>query len=132
VRPRRRARREGFPVSRIPSYKFLEKLFDPSDLERFTNEQGLWYESPEEIERGLEKGRQQAGRLALLVKLMDQCLTPAQRICAKLYYLEGKSLREIAAITGLHFTTVHQHVHAAVKKLKRAVLKLAESDSRTS
>ncbi len=118
-------------MSRIPSYKFVEKLFDPSDLERFTNEDGLWYESPEEIERGLEQGRHQARRLALLVKLMDECLTPAQCACTKLYYLEGKSLREIAAITGIHFTTVHQHVHAAVKKLKREMLSLASSDSRT-
>jgi RNA polymerase sigma factor (sigma-70 family) len=115
-------------MSRIPSYKFLEKLFDPSDLERFTNEEGLWYESPEEVERGLERGRQHACRLALLMKLMDECLTPAQCTCTKLYYLEGKSLREIAAITGIHFTTVHQHVHAAVKKLERAVLERAASD----
>ena len=119
-------------MSRIPSYKFLEKLFDPSDLERFTNEQGLWYESPEEIECGLEQGTRHARQLALLAKLIDQCLTPAQCTCTKLYYLEGKSLREIAAITGIHFTTVHQHVHAAVKNLKRAVLTLARSDSSES
>jgi RNA polymerase sigma factor (sigma-70 family) len=112
-------------MSRIPSYKFLEKSFDPRDLERFTNEEGLWYESPEEVEDGVKRGTRQARRLALLVKLMDECLTRAQCTCTKLYYLEGKSLREIAAITGIHFTTVHQHVHAAIKRLRREARPLA-------
>ena len=119
-------------MARIPSYKFLEKSFDPRDLERFTNEDGLWYESPEEVEQALERGTRRADQLVLVVKLIEQCLTARQRTCTKLYYLEGKSLREIAAITGLHFTTVHQHVHAATKKLKRAVLKSAGSDSSES
>ena len=111
-------------MARIPSYKFLERLFDPKDLERFTNEDGLWYESSEEVELALDRGRERADRLALLVRLIEKCLTAPQCTCTKLYYLEGKSLREIATITGVHFTTVHQHVWAATKKLKREVAKL--------
>jgi RNA polymerase sigma factor (sigma-70 family) len=113
-------------MSRIPSYKFLERLFDPKDLERFTNEDGLWYESQEEVEQALDRGRKRASQLVLLVQLIEECLTAPQRTCAKLYYLEGKSLREIAAMTGVHFTTVHQHVRAATKRLRREVAKMGE------
>lgn len=108
-------------MSRIPSYKFLEKLFDPRDLERFANEDGLWYEPPEEVERGLKSGKRRAAQLVLLMKLIETCLTVPQCTCAKLHYLEGKSLREIAMITGVHFTTVHQHIRAAAKKLRHEV-----------
>lgn len=111
-------------MSRIPSYKFVEKSFDPVDLERFANEDGLWYETPDEVERQLERGKTNAARLVLLVELIETCLTAPQCTCAKLYYFEGKSLREIAAITGVHFTTVHQHVRAATKKLRREVARM--------
>jgi RNA polymerase sigma factor (sigma-70 family) len=111
-------------MARIPSYKFLERLFDPKDLDRFTNEDGLWYESPEEVERELDRGKKRADQLVLLVRLIEKCLTAPQCTCAKLYYLEGKSLREIATITGVHFTTVHQHVQAATKKLRREVAEI--------
>ena len=110
-------------MSRIPSYKFLEKLFDPTDLERFANEDGIWYEPPEEVQQAVERGKRRAAQLVLLVKLIESRLTARQCLCAKLHYLEGKSLREIAAITGVHFTTVHQHVRAATKKLRREVAK---------
>ncbi len=111
-------------MCRIPSYKFLEKSFDPRDLERFANEDGLWYEPAEEVNRRLARGRKRAAQLVILVNLIEHCLTRPQCTCAKLYFFEGKSLREIAAITGVHFTTVHQHVRAATKKLRREVEKV--------
>lgn len=111
-------------MCRIPSYKFVEKSFDPRDLERFANEDSLWYEPAEEVERRLERGRRRAAQLVLLVKFIESCLTGPQCTCVKLYYFEGRSLREIATITGVHFTTVHQHIRAATKKLKREVGKM--------
>jgi RNA polymerase sigma factor (sigma-70 family) len=111
-------------MCRIPSYKFVEKSFDPRDLERFANEDSLWYEPAEEVDRRLARGRKRAAQLVILVNLIESCLTGPQCTCAKLYYFEGKSLREIAAITGVHFTTVHQHVRAALKKLRGQVEKV--------
>ncbi len=114
-------------MCRIPSYKFLEKSFDPRDLERFANEDSLWYEPPEELEQRLDVGRKRAAQLVILVNLIESCLTDPQCRCAKLYFFEGRSLRQIAAITGVHFTTVHQHVRAATKKLRREVENSRES-----
>jgi len=111
-------------MCRIPSYKFVEKSFDPRDLERFANEDSLWYEPTEEVEQRLARGRKRAAQLVILVNLIESCLTGPQCTCAKLYFFEGRSLREIAAITGVHFTTVHQHVRAATKKLRREVEKV--------
>jgi DNA-directed RNA polymerase specialized sigma24 family protein len=108
-------------MCRIPSYKFVEKSFDPRDLERFANEDSLWYEPAEEVEQRLDFGRKRAAQLVILVNLIESCLTGPQCRCAKLYYFEGKSLREIGAITGVHFTTVHQHIRAATTKLRREV-----------
>ncbi|MEJ2746112.1 MAG: sigma-70 family RNA polymerase sigma factor [bacterium] len=52
-------------------------------------------------------------------KVMDNDLTTRQNECLSLYYLQGFRQREIAALLGIHQTTVSQHLQYALKKLRR-------------
>ena len=108
-------------MARIPEYWFLERSFDPSAIARFANENGLWYETRDEIAAGLRNGRRRARLLAVVRKVMPQCLTARQQLCLTEHYFEGKSYRQIGQEQGLHFTTVGQHVTAAVRRLRKAL-----------
>ena len=99
----------------------MERSFDPSAIAGFANENGLWYETRDEIAAGLRNGRRRARLLAVVRKVMPQCLTARQQLCLTEHYFEGKSYRQIGQEQGLHFTTVGQHVTAAVRRLRKAL-----------
>ena len=67
-------------MARIPEYWFLERSFDPSAIAGFANENGLWYETRDEIAAGLRNGRRRARLLAAVRKVMSQCLTARQEL----------------------------------------------------
>ena len=46
-------------------------------------------------------------------------LTERQKEVIKKYFWEGKTFREIADELGVHFTTVAESYHAAIKKMKK-------------
>ncbi len=52
---------------------------------------------------------------------MENHLTPRQRECLELYYLRGLSQKRIAALLGIHQTTVSQHISYALKKLRQVL-----------
>jgi len=108
-------------MARIPEYRFLERSFDPSAIARFANENSLWYETHEEIAAALRNGRRQARLLAAVRRAMPKCLTARQQLCLAEHYFEGKSYRQIGREQGLHFTTVGQHVTAAVRRLRKVL-----------
>ena len=108
-------------MSRIPSHVFMEVQVGPCMLEGFANEDGLWYESREDVELKLRASKHKYLLLNVIRELMESCLTARQRQCILLYYFEGKSLREIGTILQLHFTTVQQHLHAGISRLKKAL-----------
>ena len=70
---------------------------------------------------GLREGRRRAQLLAAVCKVMPECLTARQQMCLAEHYFEGKSYRKIGREQGLHFTTVGQHVTAAVRNLRKAL-----------
>jgi DNA-directed RNA polymerase specialized sigma24 family protein len=48
-------------------------------------------------------------------------LTEVQRHRYLMYHVDGMTMREIAAIEGAHFTTVHESLQAADKKIKKVL-----------
>ncbi len=108
-------------MARIPDYWFLERSVDSLGMARFTNENSLWYETHDEIAAGLRDGRRRARLLAAVCKVMPDCLTARQQLCLAEHYFEGKSYRRIGQEQGLHFTTVGQHVTAAVRRLRKVL-----------
>jgi len=108
-------------MAHIPEYRFLEKPFDPATIARFSNEDGLWHETTEDVAAGLRAGRHRAQVIEAVRRAIPRCLTARQRLCLDEHYFEGKSMRQIAREQGLHFTTVAQHVAAAIRRLRKAL-----------
>ncbi|GAB2533345.1 sigma-70 family RNA polymerase sigma factor [Rufibacter soli] len=55
--------------------------------------------------------------LQMLTKSLEQ-LSPEQRSCVELFYLEKKSYKEIAALTGLDVSKVKSHIQNGKRNLK--------------
>ncbi len=108
-------------MATIPPHRFLESGFDPEKLALFSNQDSLWYESPEEVEEKLRMSRLGRAALRKIWRVIDNETTDRQRVCLRLYYAEGKSLREIGEILGLHFSTVDQHIKYGLARVRRLV-----------
>ena len=109
-------------MARTPDYKFLERSLDPAILDKFANDESLWYETAAEKREGFREGRRRKRIFRRVRKLMVEGLTEKQQFCVKEHFLEGKSMRRIAAEQGLHFSTVAQHVKAGIRRLRKALL----------
>ena len=108
-------------MAHIPEYWFLERSVGQAAIEGFANEDSLWYETPDEIAAGLRDGRRRTRLQAAVLKVMASCLTARQQLCLAEHYFKCKSYRQIGREQGLHFTTIGQHVTAAVRNLRKAL-----------
>lgn len=82
--------------------------------------QGLWYESPEEVEAQLARGNARALRLRWVTRQMERRLDARERRCVELFYLEGRSLREIAGTLGITKSAAERTIRGAIEKLRAA------------
>jgi len=95
-------------------------VMDPKVLKHFTTERAAWYESESEIKRGVEWGREKARLLRWVRKQMSERLSATERKCVELYYFQGRTYREAAAITGTNPSSVYRAVRRSVRKLRAA------------
>lgn len=109
-------------MARIPEHRFLERPFDPAILDKFPNEEAFWYETPDEKRHGLREGRKRKRIVAAVRKVMACNLTDKQRVCVHKYFFGAKTMRQIAAEQGLHHSTIAQHIHAGVRRIRKAML----------
>jgi RNA polymerase sigma factor (sigma-70 family) len=100
-----------------------ESVLTPDLLKRFTEEQGAWYESPEEVEEALAWGREKARLLRWVRKQMRGSLTPRQMTQIELYFFHGLTYRQVAQKLGINEATAHRGVQRALRKLKRAAIR---------
>jgi RNA polymerase sigma factor (sigma-70 family) len=98
----------------------LEVLVRPQKIDLFCVEQSAWYETPEEIERGLERGVEKARLLRWVRRQMGRKLTARERHCIELYFFEGLTFREIARRTDTNASSAYRAVRRALRKLKVA------------
>lgn len=90
----------------------------PEALHLFDYEQGAWYETPEEVQAGLDWGRRKALLLAWVRRRMKKRLTPRERRCTELYFFEGHTYREIGRLTGTNASSAYRAVLRSLRKLK--------------
>lgn len=86
----------------------------------FGNEDGCWYESEEDVSRGLALAQHKADLLRWVRKEMNRRLTPRERTCFDLYYFESLTLREVGDHTGTSTTSAMRAIRRATRKLRRA------------
>ncbi|MCC6695122.1 MAG: hypothetical protein IT365_05785 [Candidatus Hydrogenedentes bacterium] len=93
-------------------------LMEPKALHLFENSRGAWYETPEEIQAGLEWGKRRAELLAWVRRQIGRHLTPRERRCVELYFFEGLTYREAGEKTGTNASSVHRAVTRSLRKIR--------------
>lgn len=84
-------------------------------------ERGLWHESPEQVEDGLKHGAAKDEVLRWLRRQMERRLSPHERRCVELYYLEAQTYRQVGARMGVSATAAARSVRVAIAKLRSLV-----------
>ncbi len=107
---------------RHPDYLYKEIPFDPFYLDALVRAPVPVDDPKEEERRRKAHDRFVKERMRAVRRAMRQRLTPRQNDCLRLYYLRNRSQREVAALMGIHQTTVSQHIRYALRKLRRAVV----------
>ena len=79
---------------------------------------GMWHETPEEIEAGLEWGRRKAELLRWVRRQIGRTLTPRERRCLTLYFFRGMTFPEVAEATGMSLPAAHRAVARSLRKLR--------------
>ena len=90
----------------------------PELLRSMNIRRGMWHESPEEVEAGLEWGRRKAQLLRWVRRKMGRRLTPRERECVELHFFQGMTYIEIAAATGTSPGVAHRAVVRSLRKLR--------------
>ena len=90
--------------------EFWEIQFEQGDLEKFSNESGIWFETREDQE-GRYKREDQVSDLAdEIYGFLSEFLTQKQTEVVILYFLHKKTQQEIAEILGISRRVVSQHL----------------------
>jgi len=112
---------------------FWEVTISEESWEQFTLEDGLYYESPEEVELRQERAERAEVLWPTINAVMDEVLTARQREVVFLYFFEGLNQREIAEKLGISQQSVSEHIYGknrngrvvggALRKLRKACAK---------
>lgn len=98
---------------------FLEIGIDFEKLDRFSEEDAIWYETLDERKRRYKKEDKKEQILPLIMDIIENELTEMQRNCIKMYFLNEKTREEIANHLGISRRVVTQHIYGIVRNGKR-------------
>lgn len=104
-----RRRADRFAVQMTPQF------FKMLNIKR-----GMWYESPEEVAKGLEWGRRKAVLLRWVRRQMGRRLTARERNCLELYFFRGMTLLEVGEATRTSKAAACRAVARSFRKLRAA------------
>jgi len=92
----------------------------PDRLDRYREDEGLWYESPQEARMVEERYKRREKRLAWVRAVMLLQLTPRENQCVNMHYLESKTFRAIGKELGIHPSNANRHCRSGIHKLQKA------------
>ncbi len=101
-------REEPFRNTVLMSQHFLEQI--PSS-------KSLWYETPEEIEKKLQWGKEKARLLQWVQKQIQRKLTVKERNYIELYYFQGLTLELISKKYHSNPANISRTIRRGIKKL---------------
>ena len=90
---------------------------NPQRIDLRTVRGAMWYESPEEVEAGLEWGEEKEKLLRWVRRQMGRRLTKRERQCIELYYFKGLTCREVGEKTGTDPSSAYRAIQRAIRKL---------------
>jgi RNA polymerase sigma factor (sigma-70 family) len=94
---------------------FWEVLISEESWAKFTNENRLEYETPDEIQRRQEQAERAEILWPAIRAIMDEALTTRQREVVYLYFLEELNQSEIAQRLGISQQSVSEHLYGKVR-----------------
>jgi len=89
---------------------FWEVRLEPNDLDRYSTESGLWFETREDDQYQLQREKRNKQLLRPIMDLIGNALTERQRQVLLLYYMHQKTQEEVAQIMGISRRVVSQHL----------------------
>ena len=89
---------------------FWEVGLEPTDLARYSNESGLWFESSEDYRRRCTRDIRNKRVMPAIMDLVARGLTQKQREALLLYFIHHKTQEEVAQIMGISRRVVSQHL----------------------
>lgn len=92
----------------------------PETLAALPESEGLWYESPEEVDRAFAEAALRARRIRWVRRQMLLLLTDRERSHVECHYFKGMTIRESAARHGVSPSVACRNVNRAVGKLRAA------------
>ena len=98
---------------------FWEIPVPPEHLDRFCNEDLIWYDPPALREQRYDRQTKKKSILTYVREMIDQELTPLQRRCVLLYFFEEKTQEEIALTLGISRRVVSQHIFGVKRNGKQ-------------
>ena len=108
---------------------FWEVRLNQCELEKISDEDGLWFESGDDRRLRYVWENRTADLALRILEAVPHCLTEKQKEATFLYFRHGKTQREIAEIMGISRRVVSQHlfgitrggrrVGGAIRKLRK-------------
>lgn len=95
-------------------------VFPPEDLLEISEEDGLWYETENEVRRMLALGRKKAHMLNWVRRQMSRKLNPTERRCVRLHYFWDMSIPDIARQQKKDARAIQRTINRAIIKLRNA------------
>ena len=89
---------------------FWEVRVDQNILEQFSLEQNPHYETEEDVQARFRQREWTSRLIPLVLKLMDEVLTPRQREIVHLYFFRKMTEHEISQQLGISVPSVSQHL----------------------
>ncbi len=117
-------RKPGFTaldkVASDPDFRrlVLQLLMDPTIMARVvSNEDGPWYEHPDEVKRALTKSKHRLRQVAGIMRTAHTICTERQVQVLSLW-LAAHTYRDIGRALKIHWTTVAEHLHKCIGRLR--------------
>ena len=109
--------------------RFWEIMFSPDEMDDFSEEDAIWYETEVEREQRYKGEDKKREITPLIIDIIENDLTEMQRDCIKLYFLCERTQQEVARELGISRRVVTQHIYGirrrgnqiggGIKKIRR-------------
>jgi len=99
--------------------RFWEIGVEPDVIDRFTENDAIWYETEEEQEQRYTKEDEKSKILPLIMEIIENDLTDMQKNCIIMHFLYDRTHEEVAQALGISRRVVSQHIFGIFRQGKR-------------
>jgi len=99
--------------------RFWEILFPPDELDAFSQESAIGYESHAERQLRYKQEDKRHEIAPVIMGIIQNGLADMQRVCIELHFLHGKTQEKVADSLGISRRAVRQHIYGIRRNGKR-------------